>query len=70
MIDYKKAYHHINGAYKALIEENSGKADPTYLIEWIKDSERRPAVLSFTEGPERQIAYAIENLLNGEKCHV
>jgi len=33
------------------------------LIDWLKDEDRKPAVLAFTEGPLRQVAYAMEAAL-------
>lgn len=33
------------------------------IIEWVNDEKRKPAIHAFTEGPERQIAYAVERLL-------
>jgi hypothetical protein len=38
-------------------------ADAERLVEWINDPQRKPAYLAFTEGPERQVAYAVEGLL-------
>lgn len=37
-------------------------ANVNRIIEWINDPKRKPAVHAFTEGPERQIAYAVERL--------
>lgn len=37
--------------------------DTQTLIEWINNPHRKPAPLSFTEGPERQIAYHIEGAI-------
>jgi hypothetical protein len=39
-------------------------ADAARLSAWILDTRRKPAVTAFTEGPERQIAYAIETMLD------
>lgn len=36
-------------------------ANAKRVLEWINDPHRKRAVLSFTEGPERQVAYAAEN---------
>jgi len=41
-------------------------ADSERVCAWIDDPRRKRAVLSFTEGPERQIAYRFEGLLRGE----
>lgn len=40
----------------------SEQADASRLIEWINDPNRKHANIAFTEGPERQVAYAIEGL--------
>lgn len=37
------------------------------LIEWIKNPNRRPASCEFTEGPERQLAYWIDQMIYDEK---
>ncbi len=39
-------------------------ADAERVCAWIDDASRKPAVLSFTEGMERQIAYRFERLLS------
>lgn len=41
-------------------------ADAERVLAWIDDPARKPAVLAFTEGNERQIAYRFEMLLRGE----
>lgn len=41
-------------------------ADAQRLIAWLDDPKRKPAMLAFTEGNERQIAYRFEQLLRGE----
>lgn len=33
------------------------------LIEWLESSPRKPAHLAFTEGPLRQVAYAVESIV-------
>jgi len=38
-----------------------------WLIEWIRDPNRKEAVYAFTEGPMRQVAYAIEYALKLER---
>lgn len=40
------------------------------LIAWIKSNPRKPANLAFTEGPDRQVAYAIEMELDYLKSRV
>lgn len=35
-------------------------ANAKMVIEWMNDSKRKPAITAFTEGPDRQIAYAFE----------
>lgn len=51
----------------SLISEQCRKADirvPAWLLlEWLQDPERGPANTSFTDGPLRVIAVAIEQLL-------
>lgn len=34
-------------------------ADAKRLIDWLSDPHHKPANLAFTEGPERQVAYAL-----------
>lgn len=36
-------------------------ANAERLVEWIRSDKRRPANVSFTAGPERQVAYAVED---------
>lgn len=38
-----------------------------WLIEWIRDPNRKEAVYAFTEGPVRQVAYAVEYALKFER---
>ena len=38
-----------------------------WLIEWICDPNRKEAMYAFTEGPVRQVAYAIEYALKLER---
>ena len=38
-----------------------------WLIEWIRDPNRKEAVYAFTEGPVRQVAYAVEYALKLER---
>ena len=35
-------------------------ANAARLVAWIIDPQRKPAITAFTEGPERQVAYAVE----------
>lgn len=37
------------------------------LLEWLQDPVRKPAALTFTEGPLRVIAGAIETLISAER---
>lgn len=53
--------------YLKLIDERIGDTNVAMLIEWLRDLDRKPAVLSFTEGPARQLAYAIEAALKLER---
>ncbi len=43
-------------------------ADAERICAWIDDPGRKSAVLSFTEGPERQIAYRFELLLGRSRA--
>ena len=36
------------------------------LLDWLRSKPRKPAILSFTEGPMRQLAYAIEFAIRAE----
>lgn len=38
-------------------------ADADRVVAWINNPKRQPPSAAFTEGPERQIAYAIEGLM-------
>jgi len=38
-----------------------------WLIEWIRDPNRKDAIHAFTEGPVRQVAYAVEYALKLER---
>lgn len=38
-----------------------------WLIEWIRDTNRKEAIHAFTEGPVRQVAYAVEYALKIER---
>lgn len=38
-----------------------------YLIEWIRNPRRKEAILAFTEGPVRQVAYAVEYAMKLER---
>lgn len=37
-------------------------ADVEVVLEWAKSSPQKPAIVAFTEGPDRNIAYYIEEL--------
>jgi len=46
-------------------------ADFKRVIEWMNDPKRKPAMLAFTAGPERNIGYAFEywvKNVEGEKA--
>lgn len=49
--------------YLDLIKERINDTSVTRLIEWVNDPKRKEAVFAFTEGPARQLAYAIEAAL-------
>lgn len=38
-----------------------------FLIEWIRDPNRKEAIHTFTEGPVRRVAYAVEYALRIER---
>lgn len=48
----------------ALLAKFNRMADAERVCAWIRDKKRKPANIAFTEGPERQIAYAVEELIN------
>lgn len=45
------------------VERANTLADAGRVIEWIRAGDRTPAASAFTAGPERQIAYAVEDVL-------
>jgi len=45
-------------------------ANAERVIEWINDPTRKPAILAFTEGPERQIAYAVERIIDEKDLEI
>lgn len=53
--------------YLKLIDEKISEVSISILIEWVNDLNRKPAILSFTEGSTRQLAYAIERIIKIEK---
>ena len=53
--------------YLKLIEARISDSSVLTLIEWVRDTQRNLALLSFTEGPARQLAYAIEAALKLER---
>lgn len=52
--------------YFKMIESRINDTDVTELLRWTNDVNRKDAIVSFTEGPARQLAYAIENALKLE----
>lgn len=48
------------------VERANHLADVRRVLEWFNDPSRKPAVNAFTEGPERQLAYRFESMLQGE----
>lgn len=67
-IDYKAAYNNLHQTYMALLRERMETASLPALLDWINNPNRKQALLSFTEGPERQIAYAVEDAIRNAKC--
>jgi hypothetical protein len=51
-------------AFKA--ERANSLSNVDLVIAWLDNHHRKPAVLSFTEGPERELAYRFEQFLRGE----
>lgn len=50
--------------YNARLREcGRDHASAMRLIDWLQRGAKEPAYIAFTEGPERQIAYAVEQLL-------
>lgn len=48
------------------VERANHLADVRRVLEWLDDPRRKLAVNAFTEGPERQLAYRFESMLQGE----
>lgn len=53
--------------YLALISERINDANSRLLIEWLRDTNRKPAATAFTEGPERQLALAVESAIRVDR---
>lgn len=53
----------LNKLCKEYMLKSADKADYRAVMEWIFNHDRKSAVTAFTEGPERQIAYAVEWLI-------
>lgn len=67
---HQEAANVIAESFRCCIFEEERKrvneyAKASLLIDWINDPKRKEAIHAFTEGPERQVAYAIERLING-----
>ncbi|TXT27835.1 MAG: hypothetical protein FD131_3517 [Rhodocyclaceae bacterium] len=64
----KPSYEDLEAELHTLrVERAQYLADTRRITTWLDASTtRKPAVLAFTEGPERQIAYRFEMLLRGE----
>lgn len=43
-------------------------ADAERLVEWVNDPNRKPAITAFTEGPDRQVAYAVDERLEADNA--
>lgn len=50
--------------YKAVNTPPNDSCSIERISSWLKESPRRPANLAFTEGPERQMAYHIEDAMS------
>lgn len=48
------------------VERANHLADVRRVLDWLDEPRRKPAVNAFTEGPERQLAYRFESMLQGE----
>jgi len=46
------------------IECANRHANVERIIKWVQSRDRKPANIEFTEGPERQMAYVIEDIIN------
>lgn len=67
-VEIDRLTHALRAAQDELVDERARRAnsyaDAGRMVEWIRSgATRKPAVSSFTEGPERQIAYAVEDAL-------
>lgn len=63
----KPSYEDLEAELHTLrVERAQYLSDTRRIAAWLDASTRKPAVLAFTEGPERQIAYRFEMLLRGE----
>lgn len=61
----KPSYAQLEAELHALrVERANQLADVERVIAWLDDPNRRPAAHAFTEGPERQIAYRVEDILS------
>lgn len=62
--DERKILETVARLRKELFDERMERANHWVhagrMILWITDKKRKPAVTAFTEGPERRVAYAIE----------
>jgi len=48
------------------VERANHLADIRRVFAWLDTPNRKPAIMAFTEGPERQVAYRFEMALRGE----
>lgn len=61
----KPTYAQLEAELFALRQERATRlADAERVLAWIDDPQRKPAVLAFTEGNERQLAYRFEMALS------
>lgn len=54
-------------AFLYVLDNSTSIVSIDRLIAWLRDLNRGPAVTSFTEGPARQVAYALEDAIRIER---
>jgi hypothetical protein len=56
--------------YLAVLDDLESHVSIGFLIEWIADPKRKEAVVSFTSGPSRQLAVAVESAIARSLAHM